>query len=248
MTATGGARRYRVIGQGNHSVVYHRPGSQVVMQVFAPDAPELTVVKVQREYRYLRAIFDPVLPGLIPHQQLRLPRPGAQLSETVMVKDYIPVVPAWSLRIAQRRRLPRQALDQLAVFLRVVRGLLADTAPVPALKAEASLIPDFIDPPLDNLAVDVAGQLRLLDTNRLISTRELRMRERVGQVLTLDDDDIPARIYRLMFRRLMFLEHRFLDIPAAKLRADPLITRYLHPTQIEAMFVASTTAGEPITP
>lgn len=241
-------RGYRPIGRGNHSTVYHRPGSRIVVQVFASDAPELTTAKVQREYRYLRAIFDPVLPELVPNQRLLLPRPEARLCEAVMVKDYVPVAPAWSLRVAHRQRLPRQALDQLAIFLRVIRGLLADTAPVPALEAEASLIPDFIDPPLDNLAIDVTGQLRLLDTNRLISTRELRVHEHAGQILTLDHNDTPARIYRLVFRRLMFLEHRFLRIPAAQLRTDPLITRYLHPTQIEALFAASTTAGEPITP
>lgn len=248
MTTDIRTRRHRLIGQGNHSRVYHRPGSRIVVQVFAPDAPELTVAKVQREYQYLRAVFDPVLPGLVPAQRLLLPHPAARLCEGVMVKEHVPVESAWSLRIAHRQRLPRQALDQLAVFLRVVRGLLADTAPVPALDTEASLIPDFIDPPLDNLAIDTSGQLRLLDTNRLISTRELRTSEHAGQMLTIDREDTPARIYRLVFQRLMFLEHRFLAVPAAQLRSDPLITRYLHPAQIEALFAASTTAGEPITP
>ncbi|MBF6271088.1 hypothetical protein [Nocardia farcinica] len=249
MTAViGTARRHRVIGQGNHSTVYHRPGSPVVMQVFRPDAPELTVAKVRREYRYLRAIFDPVLPGLIPNERLLLPAPSARLCEAVVVKDFVPVAPAWSLRVAARHRLPRQALDQLAVFTGVVRGLLADTAPVSDLDAEASLIPDFIDPPMDNLVVDVAGQLRLLDTNRLISTLELRRRHHAGQLLTVSCDGVPAHIYRLVFRRLMYLEHRFLGVPAARFRTDPLITRYLHPAQIEALFAASTTVDEPITP
>ncbi|MBF6289987.1 hypothetical protein [Nocardia cyriacigeorgica] len=240
MTAgTGTARRHRVIGQGNHSTVYHRPGSPVVMQVFFPDAPELTVAKVRREYLYLRAIFDPVLPGLIPNERMMLPAPAARLCETVVVKDFVQVAPAWSLRIAARHRLPRQTLDQLAVFTGVVRDLLADTTPVPALHTEASLIPDFIDPPMDNLVVDTAGQLRLLDTNRLISTLELRRRHHAGQLLTVACDDTPARIYRLVFRRLMFLEHRFLRVPAARFRTDPLITRYLHPAQIEALFTVN---------
>jgi hypothetical protein len=244
MTSETMASRHRLIGSGNHSQVYRHRDSRYVLQVFHPDAPELTVDKVRREYAYLRRLFDPILPDLVPAQRLLLPRPDAPLVQAILVKDYVDIAPGWSLRTATRESLPLPALDQLAVFLHAVRELLIDTAAGDD-PAAAPLIPDFIDPPLENLAVDTRGRLRLLDTNRLISTAKLREQREQGRLLTGDCPGVAARIFRLMFRRLMFLQHRFLGTPAAELRADQLLLRYLHPSTFDRLFADSAAAGEP---
>lgn len=240
------AGRYELLGAGIHSWVFHLPGSSVVVQHFRPDAPELTIAKVEREYAYLRAVFDPVLPELIPPQELWLPGPHTRLCEAVLVKQFVQVCPAWNLRAVPTGELPASARAELAVFLARVRDLLTDTSADERLGVEASLIPDFIDPPMDNLVVDTTGRLRLIDTNRLISTLELRRQQQQGRLLDGGRDDVPAQIYRLVLRRLLWLEHKFLGTPAAALAEDALVARYLPASEIPALFAASATAGEPI--
>ena len=48
---------YRRIGDGEHSEVFHRPGSPYCVQLFTPDPPELTIEKVRREYDYLVLVY-----------------------------------------------------------------------------------------------------------------------------------------------------------------------------------------------
>ncbi|MEU1605987.1 hypothetical protein [Micromonospora matsumotoense] len=237
-------RAYVRIGEGRHSKVYRRPGSERVVQLFRADCDTLTVAKLRREHDYLLTVFAPVLPRLIPRQRLFVPTPDAPLGQVVIVKEYVEVNPQLRLTAAGPSQLPASTMRQLTTFLRLVRHLLLDTAPDPRSGTDASLIPDIIDPPLQNLAVDTSGTLRLLDTNRLISTAGLRHLHQAGE--TLDPD--RHAIHALLLRRMMFLESRWQGRRLAELAADPVYTRYLSPTDMARLAAASATADEPITP
>ncbi|MET7952253.1 hypothetical protein [Micromonospora sp. NPDC005324] len=235
---------YERIGEGRHSVVFRRPGSPRVVQLFRADCDTLTVAKLNREYDYLQAVFAPSLPRLLPRQRLFTPGPDAPLGHVVIVKEYVEVDQRLSLTNTAPSHLPVATWRQLVTFLRLVRHLLLDTTPHAALGTDASLIPDIIDPPLQNLVVDTNGNLRLLDTNRLISTAGLRRRHHAGQTVRLDRDVIHA----LLLRRMMFLESRWRGRTRAELARDPVYTRYLTREDITALITASGAAGEPLSP
>lgn len=230
------------IGQGVHSEVFHRPGSPVVVQVFKPDCPELTVDKLHREYAYLRAVYA-AMPRLIPRQRLLTPRPDASLQDSVLVKDYIPHRPELALHRIDPAQLPPDTRDQIRQFVHLTRGLLADTSPHPQIGGPASMLPDVIDPHWANLVIDTrTGDLTLIDTNRLISTHKLAQLAATGQPL-----DVTRRpIHALLLRRLMYLDSTYLGRSRAELARDPVYTRYLNSAGFEELFAASTTAGEPI--
>lgn len=202
MTTPHDARTLVRIGQGVHSEVFRRPGSPFVVQVFKPQCPELTVDKLHREYAYLRAVYAR-LPRLIPRQRLIAPHVDASLQESVLVKDYIPHRRELALHRIDPALLGSSTLDQIRRFLRITRGLLADTRPHPPVGGEASMVPDIIDPDWANLVIDIrTGDLTLIDTNRLISTYKLAQLTAAGQPLDVEH----RRIHALLLRRLMYLE------------------------------------------
>jgi hypothetical protein len=105
------------------------------------------------------------------------------------------------------------------------------------------MLPDIIDPDCTNLVVNVrSGDLALIDTNRLISTRKLARLAASGQPL----DPEEHRIHALLLRRLMFLEAKYLRRTRAALRHDPGYARYLDTAGFEMLCAASAEAGEPI--
>ncbi|MPZ85882.1 MAG: hypothetical protein GEV28_38095 [Actinophytocola sp.] len=225
-----------------HSEVFHRLGSRFVVQVFKPDCPELTVDKLHHEYAYLRTIYAE-LPRLIPRQRLVQPRPGAPLQACALVKDYIPHRADFALHRVDPARLAPGTREQIARFLHITRRLLATTAPRHATGTEAPMLPDIIDPDCTNLVVNVrSGDLALIDTNRLISTRKLARLAAAGQHL----DPAQHRIHGLLLRRLMFLEAKYLGRTRAALRHDPVYARYVGAAGFEVLCVASAEAGEPI--
>lgn len=231
---------YLMIGEGRHSVVWRRPGSPRVMQLFRRDCVGLNLPKLRREYVYLRKVFA-VLPRLIPRQRLYAPT-GTPLGRAVMIKQWVDVDPQASLIADPAPDLPEPARQQLVAFLRIVHGLLDDTAPDLDLGTDATLLPDIIDPPLQNLVVDTDGNLRLIDTNRLISTAALRQLHAAGATIDLDRHPIHA----LALRRMMFLESRYLGRAFEELIRDPVYTRYLTPPDLHTLVAASAAVGEPV--
>jgi hypothetical protein len=230
------------IGQGVHSEVFHRPGSRLVVQVFKPECPELTVDKLHREYAYLRAIYA-AMPRLIPRQRLVTLRPDASLQDSMLVKDYIPHRPELALHRVDPACLRPSTLDQIRQFVHITRGLLADTGPHSDIGGEASMVPDIIDPDWANLVINTCtGNLALIDTNRLISTHKLAQLHATGQPL----DVRRRRIHALLLRRLMYLDAKYLDTTRAELMRDPVYLRYLEPGGFEELFTASTAADEHI--
>lgn len=230
------------IGEGVHSNVFHRPGSRFVVQVFKPGCPELTVAKLHHEYAYLCAVYAE-LPRLIPRQRLVQPRPGAPLHVCALFKDFIPHQPDLALHRVDPARLASTTRDQMARFLYLTRRLLASTGPQHATGTEAPMLPDIIDPDCANLVINArTGDLALIDTNRLISTRKLAQLTATGQTLN------PAqhRIHALLLRRLMFLEARYVGRTRTALQHDPAYGRYLDAAGFDALWSASARVGEPI--
>jgi hypothetical protein len=230
------------IGEGVHSEVFHRPGSRFAVQVFKPDCPELTVVKLHHEYAYLRAVYAE-LPRLIPRQRLVQPRADSSLQECALVKDYIPHQPDFALHRVDPARLTTTTREQITRFLHITRRLLASTAPQHADSTAAPMLPDIIDPDCTNLVVNIrSGDLALIDTNRLISTRKLARLAVTGQFL----DPERHRIHALFLRRLMFLDAKYLGRSRAALRHDPVYARYLETVGFDVLCAASAAVGEPI--
>lgn len=133
-------------------------------------------------------------------------------------------------------------VDQIRQFLWITRGLLADTSPHSDVQSKASMLPDIIDPDWANLVIDTRrGDLTLIDTNRLISTHKLALLHAAGKTL-----DVESRtIHGLVFRRMMYLESKYLGRTRACLARDPVYTRYyLNQAGFEALFAASAAVGE----
>jgi hypothetical protein len=105
------------------------------------------------------------------------------------------------------------------------------------------MLPDIIDPNCANLVINTrTGDLALVDTNRLISTRKLARLIATGQPL----DPARHRIHALFLRRLLFLDATYLGRDRIALRGDPVYARYLDAAGFDAVFAASAAAGEPI--
>ncbi|MFG1963062.1 hypothetical protein [Nonomuraea sp. NPDC049028] len=223
---------YQRVGEGNHSEVYHRPGSRWCVQVFKMDCPELTAAKVRREYAYLVEAYSG-MPGLIPRQRLFAPADNAHISRVLLVKEWVQVDTSLPLNRIHGDDLTPGRRAQLQLFIAITRGLLARGA------TEEMLLPDLNDPRFTNLAFSTAGALRLLDTNRLISTAKL-MRLPKGETLNL----ARRRIHARWLRRLMYLEATFNSQTRDDLRRDPLFSRYLALADFEALFNDSVALGE----
>lgn len=153
---------YKKIGYGNHSEVFRRPGSRWCIQIFRVDCPELTVGKVLREYAYLLEAYAQ-MPGLVPYQRLFVPHGGAHISQTLLVKRWVQVDTSLPLGRTRRADLTQARRSQIERFIAITRGLLDRAAD------QLTFLPDILDPRWTNLAFDLDGRLRLLDTNRLIS-------------------------------------------------------------------------------
>lgn len=219
------------IGDGEHSEVYHRPGSRYCIQLFRPDT-ELTVERINAEYAYLREAYS-ALPYLIPVQRLFADAPHAPLSRTVMVKKWVDVDISRPLNRVRAADLASGTVAQLAEFVAVTR------AQVERASVEDTLLPDIIDRRFRNLALDTSGRLRLLDTNQMINTRALRQLAR-GQTL----DITRRRIHAHVFRRLMYLDAVFRGRNREQLQRDPVYARYLSPTDVQTLFRHSCALGE----
>ncbi|WP_435110002.1 hypothetical protein [Nocardiopsis synnemataformans] len=227
---------YELIGDGEHSRVYRPPhGGRFCVQYFLPQAPELTPDKVETEYAYLMRTYTPTCPNLIPDQVLIRPAADAPLCQMVLVKEWVPVRTEWNLGRTSAEQLPASTRHDLAEFIATTRHLLE------RVPHQDVLLPDIIDDRFLNLAVDTAGRVRLVDTNRLINTRALQA---LGPGQSLD---IQRRwIHGRFLRRLMYLEAAFTGRTRTDLRADALYRRYLSEASITTLLDASTAAGEQV--
>lgn len=191
---------------------------------------------------YLRTIYTS-MPRLIPRQWLVQPRIDASLQESVLVKDYVPHDHDLALHKVDPLLLGLATMDQIRQFLWITRGMLADTSPHPDVRSGVSMLPDFIDPDWANLVIDTrSGDLTLIDTNRLINTHKLARLHAAGKTLDVEHQKIHA----LVFRRMMYLESKYLGRTRACLARDPVYTRYLNPAGFEVLFAVSAAVGEHI--
>lgn len=237
--------RYVKIGEGVYSEVFRRAGSAWVIQVIRPERHELDLATLRGEEAYLRDVFAN-MPGLIPAQRLIPTPPGAPrgTAGVVLAKRFVPVDGHRNLRTATAHQLGPRLVRQLDQFVGIVRELLADPSGNPLPGTPFSAVPDIIDPPLTNLAVDVDGNLRLLDTNRLIGSKALAHCLATDQTLDLK----RRRIHAMLLRRLMFLEARYLGRDRASLRGDPLYRGYLTVRDLATLFAQAAELCEPIEP
>jgi len=225
---------YERIGDGEHSEVFRRPGSRYCVQLFKIGCAELTVAKIRGEYAYLRQVYAE-LPGLITAQRLFADNPRVPVWQTLLVKEWVNVDHHRPLNRVRRPDLRPATVEQLASFIEVTRGLLAQPPWV------QTLLPDIIDDRFQNLALDTHGNLRLLDTNRLINTNALRQLA-PGQTL----DITRRRIHATFLRRLMYLDAAFRDQSTDRLRQDAVYSQYLCAEDFEILFQESAALGEPI--
>jgi hypothetical protein len=217
--------RHTLIGNGVHAEVYHRAGSRYVVQRFRRGS-RLTVERVRWEYDYLTHTYA-TMPGLIPRQWMLRPGPDVSLDQVLLVKEFVPVDPAKNLLQVDGDNLSTSDRTQLAHFVAITRGLLAQAAAGHVPTWGVPRLPDIIDTDCHNLALDTAGRLRLLDTNELISTAHLYDLIGTGAALDLDCRWIHAKF----FNRLLLLEHltgRTSDEQAV----DPLYRSFLTTQQI----------------
>lgn len=248
--------QYVQIGEGLYSRVFRRAGSRWVFQLFRPERFELDGATLERENAYLRDVFAS-MPGLIPEQRLFAPAAAGQtqldgagepgrrgVADAVMAKRFVAVDPHRNLRVVTSRQLGPRTVRQLEQFVAIMRDLLADPVGQAVPGTRFSAVPDIIDPPLTNLAVDIDGDLRLLDTNRLISSKALAQCLDEGVHLDVD----RRWIHALLLRRLMFLEARHLGRDRASLRRDPLYRAYLSPSDLAGLFAAAAEVREPVEP
>jgi glycosyltransferase involved in cell wall biosynthesis len=234
-------RPFEKIGDGMHTEVFRRPPGKFVTQLFKQPS-KLTLERVDREYRYLVEAYA-AIPGLIPRQRLILPQPATSLSDAVIIKRYVELDASRNpLHRTDTERLDEATLRQIADFVRITRGLFTYTSPDPALRMLGPRIPDIIDPAFANLVVDVDGNLRLLDTNMLISTAALLRLAVTGEKLDIN----KRRIHALALRRLMYLESRFLGRTEDTLRCDPFYAQFIAREDFDALFRDSARAGEPL--
>ncbi|MCC3655772.1 hypothetical protein LIX60_30800 [Streptomyces sp. S07_1.15] len=152
----------------------------------------------------------------------------------MLVKQWVEVDTSRPLHLLRANDLTPATLAQLNQFVAITRSLL-DRAPT-----EETLLPDIIDNRFRNLALDTAGQLRLLDTNQLINTHALRALA-PGRHLDLTRRPIHA----MVLRRLMFLDAAFRGRTCDQLTTDPVYARYLTPAGFDTLFQASAETGEP---
>jgi hypothetical protein len=222
---------YVVVGDGEHSQVYRRPGARRCIQIFRPDT-ELTTARITTEYAYLLQAYA-ALPDLIPAQRLHAPDPAAHPSRAVLVKTWVDVDASLPLGRVRAQDLPAGAAAQLGRFVDITRSLV-ERAP-----GEETLLPDIIDYWFRNVAVDTGGRLRLLDTNQLINTRALRALA-PGQRLDIGRRPIHARF----LQRLMYLDAAFRCRTRDQLAADPVYARYLAPEDLQHLLRQSGAEGE----
>ncbi|MGW2476991.1 hypothetical protein [Streptomyces sp. NPDC001665] len=223
--------RYALVGDGEHSEVYRRPGARRCVQLFRPDT-ELTVHRITTEYAYLLRAYG-AMPGLIPAQRLWAPSPAPHPSRCVIVKAWVDIDTALPLGRVRPSDLRESTTTQLAQFIEISRSLVERSS------AEKTLLPDIIDYRFRNLVVDTDGHLRLLDTNQLISTNALRALA-PGQKLDITRRPIHGRF----LQRLMYLEAAFRGRTRHQLAADPVYSRYLTPANLHRLFEKSIAEGE----
>lgn len=221
-----------LVGVGNHSQVYRRPGSPRVVQVFDPST-RLTAARLLREHAYLRVTYEE-MPELIGPQHLIGYHAAAPLHELLLVKPFVDVDPTLPLLQARAEDLPEPHRRQLEQFLAITRDLVALPliATIPATGVPR--LPDLIDDQFRNLAFDRDGVLRLLDTNELISTAQLYDLLGTGEVLDLR----RRRVHGKWFARMLLLES-LVGRDLEDLTVDPLYRGYLSAEQIRALHARS---------
>ncbi|MEV0357668.1 hypothetical protein AB0H71_16580 [Nocardia sp. NPDC050697] len=223
---------YTLIGDGEHSQVFRRHSSRYCIQLFTLNCPELTPHKVRLEYDYLRKVYD-ALPQLIPWQRLFVRSLNHHISEAVVVKRWVHTDVMLPLGRIRRTQLRHGTAAQLDQFIAITRTLVENAQRRP------TLLPDIFDDRFRNLVIDRAGDLRLLDTNRLVNTNALR-------ALASDETlDITRHwIHGRFFRRMIYLEAAFRERTTRELQHDPLYRRYLSPDDFEALVQESRTRHE----
>jgi hypothetical protein len=236
-------RPFRRIGEGMHTTVYQRGTSaRLVIQVFKPERSDLTLTEIDAHYRYLTAAYASI-PDFVPAQRLFMPHRDVSLHEAVLIKEFVPSDPrSNTLLKIPANELNERARDQLWRFLDVTRAIIMHGSSDPALRQLGPLAPDIIDPNFENLLIDHHGRLRLVDTNRLISTSHL-----VELAASESKLDIERRwIHALLLRRMMYLESKFFGRTKCTLALDPFYSQFVGNQDFSTLYEQSASAGEPI--
>ena len=225
---TVGGRAHLLIRRGAHCNVFHRPGSPWVIQTFHLDTP-VTADRLTQGYTHLRAAYA-AMPDLIGPQRLLRRHANAPLHQMLLVKRFIDVDGAKTLLHTGAGELTQPQQQQLAHFVTITRTLLALPLAGDVPDTGIPMLPDIIDDEFRNLAFDRTGQLRLLDTNELISTAQLY--ELIGTRATLNLD--RHHTHAKFLARLLLLE-TLLGRNHDELLADPLYRGYLTAIQIDIL-------------
>jgi hypothetical protein len=229
---------HRRIGGGAHTEVWHRPGSRWVIQTFRADTP-LTAYRLVCDYDYLRVAYA-AMPDLIGDQRLFRRDPDAPLTHALLAKRFVDIDPTKALLTMHADDLLEPQRLQLAQFVSITRALLALPLAGDIPDTGMPLLPDIIDDQFRNLAFDRTGQLRLVDTNELISTAHLY--ELLATPTTLDLHH--RRIHAKFFARLLYLEI-LTGRTQPELTADPLYRGYLTADQITTLLPDSVPTNRP---
>lgn len=234
---------FEKIGEGMHTEVFrypHQKGS--VVQRFKPGHTLADLEGVELEYRFLCEAYAD-MPKLIPAQTAWAEHEDAPLEEVLIVKDeVIPDPSRGNLRQMSEADMYPEARNQLDQFIAITKQLFTHVSQHPELETLGSRVPDIIDPKLDNLIIDIEGNLRLVDTNKLISTEHLKKLIDAGEKLDIEQ----KKIHSLLLRRLMYLEAKFFGRTQDELRADDFYGKFLAEESLDELFEHSRLAGEPI--
>lgn len=234
------------IGEGMHTEVFIRLDSQGkadhVVQTFRKDVHDLTYESVQQDYAYLLAAFAD-MPNLIPHQTFVHQEDVTELRDTVLFKErVIEDSQNGNLRSISKDDLQPKTQTQIEQFIAITKSLFSHNSEDPAMRELGRSVPDIIDPEFENVVIDVDGNLKLVDTNRLISVQRISEKAAHGAKVDIDRKYIHA----LLFRRLLYFEAKFLGKTPEQLKHDPFYTHFLDESAIEALMERSSAVGEPI--
>ena len=235
-------RIFEKLGEGMHTEVYgHVPDNGYVVQTFRPEHA-LSRDALGLEYDYLVEAYA-AMPGLVPKQRLTTSDAFLPLERAALVKERVYSDPTMGtlLNVAAPDLAPK-TLAQLRQFVDITKTLFTQVLSNPDLAGLGSRVPDIIDPEFSNLVIDNRDNLRLVDTNKLISTKHLNGLTEAGAKLDVSN----RRIHGLLLRRLMFIESKFFGRTAKQLRADSFYAQYLSSEGFDQLFEQSAAVGEPI--
>lgn len=221
----------RKVGEGMHTEVYcHHPCNGLVVQVLKKEH-ELSVADLTQEFEYLKEAYSS-MPHLIPEQKTVVLEETGLVDDILFVKERVYPRSDLSLLSSPVNLFPKTTLREIEQFLRITKELFNRTSQQTSLRYLGSRVPDIIDPELNNLVVDRDNRLRLIDTNKIISTRHLTQLATEGKKL----DTKNKKIHTLLLGRLLLLEYKFLQKDILQFQQDDFYQQYLTKEDISILY------------